>query len=99
MTAVILEEAEADIERAFDYYESQRLGLGIEMLEEFRHGVERILEHPSAWQAMDETYRRYRLHRFPYGIVYRPELEAERIIIVAVMHLHQKPGWWRTRGR
>jgi len=58
VTVVILAEAEADLERAAEYYENQNPGLGSELLEEFRRAVELILSHPDAWQSMDETYRR-----------------------------------------
>lgn len=95
MIAVILAEAEEDLEHAFGYYEGKRHALGLEFIEEFRRGVDRILEHPHAWQPLDATYRRYRLHRFPYGIIYRVDVTAKQIIIVAIMHLSQKPGWWR----
>jgi len=99
VTLRILGVAEDDLDRAFDYYESQRRGLGVEMVEEFRRGVERILEYPRAWQALDTKYRRCRLHRFPYGIVYRTDMAADHITIVAVMHLSQKPGLPQARDR
>jgi plasmid stabilization system protein ParE len=70
MIAHIMAQADADLEQAFDYYQAQRPNLGLEMVMEFRRGVERVLEHPESWQPLDDTYRRYRLHRFPYGIVY-----------------------------
>lgn len=99
MTIQILREAEEDLERAFDYYQAQRHGLGVELVEEFRRGVARILEQPSAWQPLDATFRRCRLHRFPYGIVYRIDAAAGQAVIVAVMHLSQKPGGWEARER
>lgn len=99
MTTLILPEAEDDLERVFDYYQAQRRGLGFEMVEEFGRGVECILEHPDVWHPLDATYRRYRLHRFPYGIVYRSDAGTAQIVIVAVMHLSQKPGWWKARER
>jgi plasmid stabilization system protein ParE len=99
VTIEILSEAEEDLERAFDYYQAQRHGLGVEMVEEFRRAVTRIVEHPAAWQALDATYRRCRLHRFPYGIVYRFDAGAGQAVIVAVMHLSQKPGGWEARER
>ena len=83
MTAIALDEAEDDLQRAFDYYELQRAGLGGELVHEFRRGVERIIEFPNAWQRLDETYRRYRLHRFPYGIVYRVDSANNQIVIVS----------------
>lgn len=97
MKATILDEGEQDLEHAFEYYESRRRGLGHEMVEEFRRGVDRILESPTAWQRLDDVYRRYRLHRFPYGIVYRVDLAADQVVIVCVMHLSQRPNWWRGR--
>jgi hypothetical protein len=32
---------------------------------------------------------------FPYAVLYT--LEADYALIVAVMHCHQKPGYWRHR--
>jgi hypothetical protein len=62
LKAIILDEGEADLEAGFDYYESLRTGLGGEFVEEFRRAVTRILQFPGAWQPLDETYRRCRLH-------------------------------------
>ena len=39
--------------------------------------------------------RRRMLNRFPYGLLYA--VEADRIIVVAVMHLHRRPGYWKDR--
>jgi plasmid stabilization system protein ParE len=97
MMVMMLAEAEEDLERAYRHYERLRPGLGDEMVDQFRRGIERIILHPNAWQALDATYRRYRLRRFPYGIVYRVDAVANTAIIVAVMHLSQKPGWWKSR--
>jgi toxin ParE1/3/4 len=97
MTAIILADAEDDLEHAFDYYFAIRRELALNFLDQYRHGVNRALEHPGAWQSLDDTYRRYRLHRFPYGIVYRIDQPSYRIVIVAVMHLSQSPAWWRSR--
>lgn len=92
MKAIILEDGEDDLEQGFNYYNLVREGLGAEFVEEFRRAVERVLEYPNAWQALDETYRRCRLHRFPYGIVDRHDPAAGEIVIVAVAHLSRAPG-------
>ena len=97
MTAVILREAEGDLEAAFDYYERQRSGLGAELVVEFRRAVDCILEHPNAWQALDNIYRRCGFHRFPYGVIYRVGSAVSRITIIAIMQLSQRPDWWRKR--
>jgi toxin ParE1/3/4 len=39
--------------------------------------------------------RRLLVPKFPYGLLYC--VEPERIYIVAVMHLHRRPGYWRSR--
>lgn len=38
---------------------------------------------------LDRVYWRYRLRRFPYGIVYRVDSERRSIVMVAFMHLHR----------
>ena len=40
-------------------------------------------------------FRRRLLRRFPYGILYKEE--ESQIVIVAVMHLQRRPGYWRNR--
>ena len=97
MTAIILPQAEDDIEHAFEDYEQRQLGLGLDMLDEYRRAVERILQFPNGWQPLDGIYRRCRLHRFPYGVVYRIDSTNDQIVIVAFMHLSREPDWWRTR--
>ena len=99
MRAIILEDGEDDLEEGFNHYQSLRRGLGAEFVDEFRRAVERVLEFPNAWQALDATYRRCRLHRFPYGIIYRHNASVGEIVIVAVAHLSRAPGWWRGRDR
>ncbi len=56
----------------------------------------RILKLPEAWQPLTENTRRRRLTTFPYGIVYR--VKADEIRILAVMHLHREPNYWRERA-
>ena len=63
------------------------------MLDEFRRGIERIVEDPAGWTRMDKTYRRYRLHRFPYGIVYRVSAPTNEVVVAAFMHMSQQPGY------
>ena len=93
MITRMLAQAEVELERAFDHYQIQREGLGLELLDEFRRGVESVLQYPAAWQRLDDIYRRYRLHRFPYGIVYR--VSEDELMIVAFMHMSQEPGYWQ----
>jgi hypothetical protein len=62
---------------------------------EVRDGLKRVTELPNAWHRLGPRIRRYRLKRFPYGIVYAPL--PEEIAVIAVMHLHRNPGYWTKR--
>jgi plasmid stabilization system protein ParE len=98
MTVTVRAAAEADLEEAFDYYRSIRRDLGDGFLDEFRRAVDRILQYPRGWQPLDPTFRRCRLHRFPYGIIYRLDEQAQQVVVVAVQHLNRRPDGWRRRG-
>ena len=97
MTAEMTGLAEEDLEEAFDHYEALRAGLGVAFVTEFRRAVDLILSYPGAWQAMDAVYRRCRLHRFPYGVIYRIDDQAQKVVLVAVSHLSRHPDFWRKR--
>jgi plasmid stabilization system protein ParE len=90
-----LPEAETELDDAIAHYEAQLAGLGTDFAAEVRAGLARIEEYPEAWQSFGKRVRRYRLNRFPYGILYA--VVDEEIVVVAVMHLHRKPDYWQTR--
>jgi plasmid stabilization system protein ParE len=90
-----LPEAESELGDAVAYYDAQSAGLGAELAMEVRDGLARIEEHPQAWQLLGRRVRRYRLSRFPYGLLYA-EPQSE-IIVLAVMHLHRRPDYWKER--
>jgi len=80
---------------AASYYDAEVPGLGREFENELKDGFDKVLENPERWPRIHRNIRRYRLHRFPYGIVY--EIGVDSIVVIAVMHLKRKPGYWRKR--
>jgi hypothetical protein len=50
---------------------------------------------PEAWHPLTPNVRRCRLSRFPYGVLYVHEPDG--IVVVAVMHMHRNPDYWRDR--
>ena len=86
---IFLDSSKAEFEDAVRFYNSQSEGLGFEFALEVRNTLERIDMHPDAWHQLSINTRRCRTKRFPYGIVYQKR--DEYILIVAIMHLHQKP--------
>jgi plasmid stabilization system protein ParE len=92
---VLLPEAAEEIHNAVSFYESCAEGLGTKFLASVARGLRFIRERPRAGTALRRGTRRHLLGRFPYGILYRMEREA--IVVVAVMHLHRRPGYWADR--
>ncbi len=89
------ETAEKDFFDVIDYYEECQSGLGLRFSEEVFATIERICEHPYAWIGIDAKTRRCLTNKFPYGILYR--IINDHVRIMAVMHLHRKPDYWRNR--
>ena len=99
MTVVLRDEASDELDAAFEHYRAIRTDLAADLLMQFRQGVDHILRHPAGWQALDDTYCRYRINRFPYRIVYRIDSQAGTIVIIALMNLSQLPNYWKSRNR
>lgn len=84
-----------DAERAVDWYERERSGLGIAFSKKLNEIVDQIAEMPTSFAHIDQTTRVAMIQPFPYGIYFR--IENEELILMAVWHLHRKPGIWRQR--
>jgi plasmid stabilization system protein ParE len=97
VNVAIHERAEGDLEEGYDYYETARAGLGEDFLTEFRRAIDRIIANPRGWQPLDLVYRRCRLRRFPYGVIYRIDDSSQQILVIAIMHLSRHPDLWRRR--
>jgi mRNA-degrading endonuclease RelE of RelBE toxin-antitoxin system len=87
--------AELELLDAVSYYETEQQGLGERLLDEVERGQGQIAQYPHAWSKVSRRSRRYRLRRFPYGLIY--QVVGEKALILAVMHLHRRPGYWRKR--
>jgi plasmid stabilization system protein ParE len=86
--------AEAEMEQAYDYLETQRPGLGNDLVSDIEAGVRQISEHPLRWPEEEPGFRRYRLRRFKYKLIYR--IRSNQAEIVSVWHLSRRPGGWRA---
>ena len=88
-------EAEAELTEAMDFYEEVQPSLGEEFSMEILASISGILSYPSAWPVLEGDVRRCLVHRFPYGILYC--VESGLVHVLAVMHLHRRPGYWKER--
>jgi len=89
--------AEGDLAGATDYYEACEPGLGEDFFVEFQVTLTNVLAYPRAWPTKEANVRQCLLHRFPYGVLYG--VEPDGIEILAIMHLHRRPGAWKSRLR
>lgn len=94
-SAVFHPEAEEEFIAAARFYEQHAEGLGREFIAEVRHTLRRVVVHPGSGALFSRGLRRALVDRFPYAVLYRAEVE--QILVVAVMHLHRRPGYWRRR--
>ena len=87
--------AERDIQSAYEWYESQRAGLGHEFLAALRERLEAVRGHPESSPVIYRGIRRAVVSRFPYLIFYvaRPE----RVAVLAVLHHARNPAVWPRR--
>lgn len=88
-------DAEVEFTEAIEYYEEKESGLGYDFAVEVYSTIERTMAFPKAWPVIEEDIRRSLIRRFPYGILYSEEKEG--IYIMAVMHLHRNPEYWKHR--
>lgn len=87
--------AEHEMLETARFYESKKPGLGRDFLDEVERTITSAEKRPYLGARHSDNIRRRILRRFPFGVLYA--VEPDRIIIVAVMHLHRYPGYWRDR--
>jgi hypothetical protein len=88
-------DAEPELIRSAIYYEEQREGLGLRFLGDFEQAVADVRQRPDAWPALKGEFRRHQFRHFPFGIIYR--ILPDVIRVLAVMHFHQHPDYWKSR--
>ncbi|MDD4092111.1 MAG: type II toxin-antitoxin system RelE/ParE family toxin [Smithellaceae bacterium] len=88
-------EAETEFLESIAYYEGCESGLGEDFSLEVYSTLQNILLYPLAWPVLEDEIRRCLTNRFPYGVLY--SVESDRVYILAVMHLHRHPEYWKHR--
>ena len=88
-------EADLELETAARYYEECSPGLGNDFLDEFETALGLVVATPERWRKIRGENGKLNFRRFPYAIVYG--LRRDHIFIMAVMHLHRRPFYWRHR--
>lgn len=81
---IIRPNAETDLQEAWTWYESQRAGLGDELLIEIRAAIRRLETDPERRPFYYRDFRRLLARRFPYKFFYR--VEGGRVIVFRILH-------------
>lgn len=90
-------EALSEYEDAARYYAGCQAGLELRFIASVEAAVRQITDAPGRWRIVEQDIRRCLTKVFPYAILYT--IETDGVLIVAVMHCHREPGYWRRRVR
>ena len=95
-------EALAELERAGEWYESRRPGLGQAFAVEVQHALDLILESPARWPVepnvkTNPPVQRFVLPSFPFVLPYLALQDS--VVILAIAHMSRPPGYWSSRLR
>jgi plasmid stabilization system protein ParE len=88
-------EARVEFLDSVAHYNSIQPALGARFIESVRIAMDSIKESPELWTEIEQNIRRKLTRVFPYALLYT--IEPDYILVVAVMHCRQRPGYWRTR--
>jgi hypothetical protein len=88
-------EARKEFFEAAEYYEDQVVALGDVFIDEVEKVLNVIELQPVSGAKITNSERRFLVSRFPYGVIY--SVEADQMVIFAVMDLRRKPGYWKSR--
>ena len=87
--------ATADIQHAYDWYESQQPGLGEKSGHALQVYLARLESYPMAYTIVYGTARRLLISPFPYHLYFR--VRGRRVKVLALIHAARNPETSRRR--
>lgn len=85
-----------ELEQAARHYEERQPGLGGRFVAAIEAAIDSVVAAPETWPLLATPVRRRLTRVFPYALLYVPL--PDHVLIVAIMHCHQKPGYWSHRA-
>ena len=92
---IVRPEAEAELAKAFDWYEQQVAGLGSRFLLSVDAVISSIRRDPLRYPIIYKNVRRALTLRFPYQIFFT--VDDSQIVVIAVFHGMRNPSVWQSR--
>ena len=89
-------EAGAEARDARRWYAERDAAAAATFLSALDRAIHLISQAPDRWPAYLHGTRRVLMRRFPFCVIY-PRL-PDRVLVVAVAHERQKPGYWQARS-
>lgn len=86
----IRNEADAEIFEAYNWYESQKAGLGDRFINEFESVLQKITTTPHHYKIAKSIFRQASLKSFPFVIYF--EIADATIIVYSVFHTSRNPS-------
>ena len=87
--------AEEEYVQAVEYYAHIEPELGRRLYDEVERLIRDIRRQPERFRWFDSPIRRHFSDVFPYAVLYVDQ--PERVLIIAVMHMKRRPGYWKER--
>ncbi len=88
-------EALDEYQDAARYYANCQAGLELRFMDCVESAIRKIVATPERWRQFKHEVRRFLTPVFPYAVLYA--IESDYVLIIAVMHCHREPGYWRHR--
>lgn len=88
--------AQEEFDDAFDWYEKQQKGLGVQFADRVRETFTQISARPEIHPTVLRDVRRALVRRFPYSVIYR--LRNDCVIVLGVFHHRRDPRRWQGRS-
>lgn len=97
LSVVFRQQARREFDAAGDWYERERMGLGMAFLAEIESLLSRIAETPAQFPLVYRDVRKAVARRFPYCVYFR--LRNQQVVILAVFHNARNPADWQQRAQ
>ncbi|MGP0065097.1 MAG: type II toxin-antitoxin system RelE/ParE family toxin [Isosphaeraceae bacterium] len=92
---ILIPEARAEFDEAFDWYDRKKAGLGADFADCVQRVFDRISACPEIYPVVRHDVRKAGVARFPYSVYYR--IDPTQILVVAVVHSRRDPRIWQSR--
>lgn len=87
--------AKDEADNAADFYEQRESGLGLEFILQVEQAIQQIQRDPESWPRLSSSFRRARVARFPYDVIFR--VMPDEFVVYAIAHHHRRADFWTRR--